>query len=100
MKQRFLDRDDNANVRRAIVDRARCQQPRIVGDASGAVDAERLVHAGHQEQQTDLWVDEQVGHSVEPIVTTRSGSSSVRSSSTRTKPAGSPRGEMSAPLGP
>ena len=34
------------------------------------------------------------------LLPTRSGSTSVRSSSTRTKPAGSPRGETSAPFGP
>src|ERR1700730_11856361 len=68
VQQCLLDRDDQADLRRTVADSARCQHPRIVGDASVTVDPKRLVHAGHQEQQCNARVDEQVDHAVEPIV--------------------------------
>jgi hypothetical protein len=79
MQERLLDRDDQSNFRLAAIDDAECQEPGVVGYTRGAVDAQRLVHARHQKQQTDARINQKVRHGVEPVVSDP---------------------EMSAPLGP
>jgi hypothetical protein len=68
MQECLLDRDHEADLWHTAADGAWAQQALIVGDASGAVDAQRLVHAGHQEKHADARIDEQVGHGIEPVV--------------------------------
>ena len=71
------------------------QELAVSGDAGGALHAQRLAQAGYQEEHRGPRVGEQVGLRVEPAIAGKSGTSSRRRSSTRTKPGGPPRGETS-----
>lgn len=49
----LLDRHDQSDLGCVVLHRTRRQQPRVVRDAGSAIDAERLVHVGHKEENSD-----------------------------------------------
>ena len=64
LRVRLVDLDEDAELRHLALDRARREQLGVGGERRAAVDAERLGHAGHEEQQPDVRVGEDVAQRV------------------------------------
>ena len=60
--------DHQHRARQLAVHAEAFQQRRIGADAAQAVDAQRLAHARHQEQQGDAWVGQDVAQAVDAVV--------------------------------
>ena len=95
MGEHALDVDDENVVWQLAVD-GRLTQLGVADDDRVAADAQGVGDAGDQEYQADVRVAQYVAEGVEASVAEPVGDASVRSSSTFTKPAGSPFGETSA----
>src|SRR6516165_9139368 len=93
MEEDFPDPNQKPGLRSPAGNGRWREKAKVVRDPGRPIDAQGLVHARNEEKHPDLRIDKEVGHGIQPVVATRSGSSSVRSSSIRTKPGGSPRGD-------
>ena len=68
VQERLADLDPDGELRHLAVDGAVGEQRRRADDRRAAVDAQRVLEAGDEEQQADRRVGQQVAHGVDAVV--------------------------------
>jgi hypothetical protein len=68
MHEDFLDLHHQRQLRGSSLQCHRCQEVRLPGDETPAIDAQGLVDVGNQEKQADVPVGQDVPVSIDPLV--------------------------------